>query len=76
MNTGVSDRVAHLNVYDLSKCWRVDPKTLNHWRQRGAGPIFLKIGRRIMYRKEDVEAFEEANLRQITNKHMGKPIKG
>ena len=61
----------HLNVYQLSKRWGVVPKTLDHWRQRGCGPLFLKIGGRILYRLSDIEAYEQQQLRRITDKDTG-----
>lgn len=63
--------VAHFNVYDLSKRWKLAPKTLDRWRQRGVGPRFLKIGGRVIYRKEDIEAYETENVRKATEKHEG-----
>jgi len=64
----------HLNVYELSERWKLAPKTLDRWRQRGTGPRFLKIGGHIIYRLSDVEAYEDAQARQITEKDQGIPI--
>ncbi len=66
--------IAHFNVYDLSKRWKMAPKTLDRWRQRGAGPRFLKIGGHVIYRKEDIEAYEETCLKSTTEKDMGKAL--
>jgi len=63
--------IAHFNVYDLSKRWGLAPKTLDRWRQRGIGPRFLKIGGHVVYRREDIDAYEEAHLKSITEKDMG-----
>ena len=63
--------IVHFNVYDLSKRWGLAPKTLDRWRQRGIGPRFLKIGGHVVYRKQDIEAYEEAQLKSITEKDMG-----
>ena len=38
--------------------------TLQWWRHKGIGPSYLRIGRRIFYRKIDLDAFLEASLRQ------------
>lgn len=40
--------------------------TLNHWRVAGCGPSFVKLGRRVMYRDEDLDAFIAKNVRQST----------
>ncbi|MEL6608908.1 MAG: helix-turn-helix domain-containing protein [Pseudomonadota bacterium] len=33
---------------------------LAQWRHRGAGPAFYKLGRKIVYRGEDLNAWAEA----------------
>ena len=42
---------------------RLSARTLQKWRLEGRGPKFLKIGKRIMYREEDLEAFLASCLR-------------
>ena len=37
----------------------MSPKTLERWRWLGEGPPYLKIGGKVLYRIEDVEAFEK-----------------
>jgi hypothetical protein len=41
-------------------------RTLERWRWLGQGPQFLKLGGRVAYRLEDIEAFEAEQLRQST----------
>ena len=36
--------------------------TVRSWRLKGLGPRFLKMGRAVRYRPEDVEAFKETAL--------------
>jgi predicted DNA-binding transcriptional regulator AlpA len=31
--------------------------TLDLWRRQGRGPAFIKIGRRVMYRRADIETW-------------------
>lgn len=31
--------------------------TLNKWRCHGGGPVFIKMGRAVRYRAEDLDAF-------------------
>jgi len=31
--------------------------TLNKWRCHGGGPVFIKLGRAVRYRQEDLEQF-------------------
>jgi hypothetical protein len=58
--------VRHLNQIELSRRWKVSPRTLERWRWLGQGPRFMKLGGRVAYRLEDVEAYEIEQLRQIT----------
>ena len=50
----------------LAERWKLEPDTLSQWRWNGRGPIFLKIGRRVLYRLSDVLCFEEKNVKQHT----------
>jgi len=54
----------HLRQKDLAARWHVSPRTLERWRWLGTGPTFLKVGGRVIYRLEDVEAYERAQLRE------------
>ncbi|MBK8208642.1 MAG: helix-turn-helix domain-containing protein [Rhodospirillales bacterium] len=56
----------HLNQKQLAERWGISPKTLERWRWLGQGPKFLKLGGRIAYRLEDIEAYEQQQLRQVT----------
>ena len=56
--------VSHLTQADLAKRWRMGQRTLESWRVDGIGPCYLKIGNRILYRLQDIEAFEESRLFQ------------
>lgn len=39
-------------------------------RYDGTGPSFLKVGRRVFYRSEDVIAWEESSVRSRTDEHV------
>jgi hypothetical protein len=58
---------------DLSTRWGISSKTLERWRVLGIGPCFLKLGGKVVYRLEDVEAYERHSLRQSTSEaaHAG-----
>jgi hypothetical protein len=56
----------HLNQIELARRWKISPRTLERWRWLGQPPRFLKIGGRVAYRIEDIEAFEVKQLRQRT----------
>ena len=42
-------------------------RTLQKWRVEGRGPRFLKVGRRVFYRRSDIEAWLESCLRSSTS---------
>lgn len=64
-------KTIHLSQTDVAERWQISPRTLERWRWEGAGPIHLKIGGRILYRIEDIEAFELRALRTETTKDAG-----
>ena len=53
----------HLTQSEVARRWCLSPRTLERWRWLGRGPRYLKIGGRVAYRVEDVEAYEAAQLR-------------
>jgi hypothetical protein len=32
-------------------------RTLRRWRQEGRGPAYIKVGRKVMYRPSDIQAW-------------------
>ena len=57
---------ARLTPEALAERWEIETDTLTQWRWNGRGPKFLKIGGRVRYRLEDIEVFEEQNVKQHT----------
>ncbi|MFC7478427.1 helix-turn-helix transcriptional regulator [Dankookia sp. GCM10030260] len=53
----------HLQQLELALRWNLSPRTLERWRWLGKGPAYLKLGGRVAYRLEDVEAHETAQRR-------------
>ncbi len=47
-----------LNQARLADRWHISPRTLERWRWKGEGPAFVKIGGRVVYRLDDIEAYE------------------
>ncbi len=52
---------------ELAERWHLSPRTLEQWRWLGKGPKFLKIGARVLYREEDVAAWEAQQVCQNTS---------
>jgi hypothetical protein len=56
--------VRHFNQIDLARRWSISPRTLERWRWLRQGPEYLKIGGHVVYRVEDIEAFEAAQTQR------------
>lgn len=56
-----------LSTSALANRWDIKAATLKQWRWNGRGPTYLKLGRRVMYRLQDVEQFEQEHLRAHTS---------
>jgi hypothetical protein len=52
-----------LNQIELASRWNISPRTLERWRWLKLGPPYLKLGGRVAYRLEDIEAYEVERLR-------------
>lgn len=55
-------RAGRLSQAELACRWRMSERTIESWRWKKIGPRYLKIGGRVMYRLEDIEAFERAAM--------------
>jgi hypothetical protein len=63
---GADMHIKHLNQIDLSRRWNISHRTLERWRWKREGPVFIRLGGRIVYRLEDVLAFERNHLSTAT----------
>ena len=61
----VDPPLRHLNQVELGRRWAMSHRTLERWRWEGGGPSYLKVGGRVLYRLEDIEAFEAAGFRKV-----------
>jgi predicted DNA-binding transcriptional regulator AlpA len=52
-----------LTVEDLAERWHSTPKGIAQMRHRGVLPPGYRIGRRILWKPEDIEAWETSRLR-------------
>lgn len=50
-----------LTVNEVETLYGVCARTLNNMRSQGRGPKFVKFGRTVRYRKQDLDAYFEAN---------------
>ena len=54
--------MAGLTETDVAYRLGISAQTLRSWRWQRKGPTFLKVGRAVRYRPEDIEAFLEASI--------------
>lgn len=47
-----------LTTRELARRWRISPRTLEGWRDKGIGPHYNKIGNRVRYHIDVVERVE------------------
>ena len=52
---------------EVAERYRNSPATLQRWRSVGIGPRYLKVGVRVLYRLDDLLAYEDECLRQTTS---------
>lgn len=50
----------HLTTAEVADICRTSPETVRFWRHVGKGPAAFKVGRRVLYAAEDVEAWLSA----------------
>jgi len=61
-----------LTLSETAEATRTPEATLRYWRHKGTGPRSFRIGRRVMYKREDVEAWVQT---QYAQQHGG-PVCG
>lgn len=52
---------------ELATRWKLSVKTVRRWRQVDLGPIFCKLGSRVVYLVSEVEAYERRVSRNSTS---------
>lgn len=56
-----------LNTAQTADFLKVSKQTLEAWRLRGGGPVYLKFGKAVRYRQEDLDTFIEKAVRRSTS---------
>jgi hypothetical protein len=62
----IATRIA-IDENELSQRWGLSVKTLRRWRQEKLGPAHLKLGSRVTYLIEQIEAYERRVSRHSTS---------
>jgi excisionase family DNA binding protein len=58
-----------LTPEQIAQYFGISEGTLANWRSRGVGPAFLKVGKAVKYREEDVSAWLEDNTKEPGHGH-------
>jgi hypothetical protein len=56
------DLPARLTRAELALLWRVSLRTIERYEAIGVGPQPIRVGGRVLYRREDVLAWEQAQI--------------
>ena len=59
-----------LTEQDLSEYWGIRRYTLQKWRTTGDGPIYLKIGGRVMYPRKAIQEYEKQRMFRSTSERI------
>ena len=49
-----------LTQTELADLWQVKPRTIEGWRRRRVGPVYIQIERQVRYRLADIETYKAA----------------
>lgn len=58
---------AYLRANEAAQYMKISGGTLAEWRVKGFGPRYSKIGRVVVYRRVDLDAYVEAGLVRSTS---------
>lgn len=61
-----SDDDALIRAQDVSRYTGIASQTHARWRHEGAGPRFVRLGRRVFYRAGDLREWIRSRVRQNT----------
>jgi excisionase family DNA binding protein len=54
----------HLTTKEVATIFRTSPSTVRFWRHQGRGPAGFRVGRRVLYRRDEVERWAAAQQHQ------------
>lgn len=62
-----------LSTNELAERWNLRYGILARWRQHGTGPAFLKFGKVIRYRLEDIIEYEQRTMHRLPDANNATP---
>lgn len=57
-----------LTITEAAELLRAPVATLRYWRHLGAGPTSFRLGRRVLYRREEVHAWIDSKAGQSSER--------
>lgn len=69
MKNEVTEQTTLLTAKQVAEQYGPSPATLAKMRLSGTGPVFVKLGRRVAYRLEDLEVWVEENRFRSTSEY-------
>lgn len=66
----IKENSNRLTEAELVDYWKISKNTLRKWRSLGTGPIYVKIGGRVLYRREDIAKYEAENLYRCSSERI------
>ena len=70
-DTMLYDPDALLGESETAKMLSVSTRTLQAWRLKGGGPMFVRCGRAVRYRRRDLISWIDANAVSSTSQEPG-----
>ena len=67
------DAPALISSNTLAEYLELTPQALANMRSQGTGPTYIRVGRGIRYRWEDVKAWLEANTHTSSDEYTNQP---
>jgi len=58
---------ALLNITEAAELLRAPVATLRYWRHLGTGPRSFRLGRRVLYRHDDLRSWIDSQHGQVAN---------
>jgi hypothetical protein len=61
----------YLHQDELAARWRLSERTLEGWRSRKTGPSYIKLGGKVVYAMQDIEAYERRRRAETHSSVLG-----
>ncbi|WP_417729531.1 helix-turn-helix transcriptional regulator [Roseovarius sp.] len=59
-----------LNQKELAERWTISHRTRERWRRAGEGPVYMKVGGRVVNRIADIETFERDVMNATSDQNV------